>query len=291
MVHKAGFVNIIGNPNVGKSTLMNELVGENLSVVTNKAQTTRHRIRGIVNGKDYQVVFSDTPGIIRPAYKLHEAMMKMVQTAFTDADIILYVTDNAEKSDKNAAYLEKLRKIHKPVIVAINKVDLAAPGETELLVAEWKKILPEADVITISALYKSNIPELFSRILNYLPESPKYYPDDDLTDKTERFFVSEIIRGEIFRIYRREVPYSCEVSVQSYKDEKEILKIEAVINVIRESQKGIIIGHKGEAIKKLGIAARIKIEEFAGKKVFLGLSVKVAPDWRDSEKYLKSFGY
>lgn len=291
MVHKSGFVNIIGNPNVGKSTLMNELTGEKLSVVTNKAQTTRHRILCIMNGEDFQIIFSDTPGIVKPAYKLHHSMMRTVQTAFTDADVILYVTDVAEKSDKHIQYLEKLRKIRKPAIVAINKTDLSSPPDIEALAREWTVLLPDADIVPISAIYRSNLDNLLAKILNYLPEGPRYYPDDDLTDRTERFFVSEIIRGEIFRLYQKEVPYSCEVTINSYKEEPEIVKIESVINVIRETQKGIIIGHKGEAIKRLGIAARTEIERFLGKKVYLGLSVKVASDWRDNEKYLKSFGY
>lgn len=291
MTHKAGFVNIIGNPNVGKSTLLNELTGEKLSVVTNKAQTTRHRILSIMNGEDFQIVFSDTPGIVKPAYKLHQSMMKTVQTAFTDADVILYITDIAEKGDKNMSYLEKLKKIHKPVIVAINKTDLSSPAGVETLAREWAELLPGAEIIPVSAIYRSNFDKLLSSILKFLPEGQSYYPDNELTDRTERFFVSEIIRGEIFRLYQKEVPYSCEVSIISFKEAPDIFRIEAVINVIRETQKGIIIGHKGEAIKKLGIAARTEIEKFLGRKVFLGLSVKVAPDWRDNDKYLKSFGY
>ncbi|MBN2481268.1 MAG: GTPase Era [Bacteroidales bacterium] len=291
MTHKSGFVNIIGNPNTGKSTLMNALVGEKLSVVTSKAQTTRHRILGIVNGPDFQIVFSDTPGIVKPAYKLHHAMMKSVRTAFTDADIMLYLTDVTEKADMHMQFIEKLKYVKIPVIIAINKSDLSHPGEIEMIRLQWTELIPGATVMPISALYKYNLDRLFEIILNFLPPGPSYYPDGDLTDKPERFFVAEIIREKIFLNYKKEVPYSCEVIVEGFKEAADIVRIEAVIHVIRESQKGIIIGHKGEALKKVGIEARKDIEEFLGKKVFLGLKVKVAPDWRNSEKYLKSFGY
>ncbi len=291
MTHKSGFVNIIGNPNVGKSTLMNELIGEKLSVVTKKAQTTRHRILGIVNGQDYQIVFSDTPGIVKPAYKLHRAMMKSVRTAFTDADMILYLTDVTEKADQNMQFINKLSNIKIPVIICINKSDLCQEAEAERIRHQWTELLPGAKVLTISALYKYNLDRLFEYILDCLPEGPRYYPEDVMTDKPERFFVAEIIREKIFTNYKKEVPYSCEVVVNEFKETPDIVRIEATIHVIRESQKGIIIGHKGEPLKKVGIQARKDIEEFLGMKVYLGLKVKVSPDWRNSDKYLKSFGY
>jgi len=291
MSFKSGFVNIIGNPNVGKSTLMNELVGEQLSVVNPKAQTTRHRILGIVNGEDFQAVFSDTPGIVKPAYKLHEAMMRFVKTAFSDADIILYVTDVIEKSDKNASYTERIQKTDTPVIIAINKCDLINEAALEIIENQWKELVPNATVIRTSALLKYNLDILFSKILELLPEGPAYYPTDALTDKPERYFVSEIIRGHIFNNYRKEVPYSTEVIIDSFKEDPDIVRINALINVARESQKGILIGHKGESLKKTGTLARLDIEKFLGKKVYLGLSVKVAPNWRDNERLLKNFGY
>jgi GTP-binding protein Era len=291
MTFKSGFVNIIGNPNVGKSTLMNVLVGHKLSVITQKAQTTRHRILGIVNGPDYQIVLSDTPGIVKPAYKLHRAMMKTVRTAFTDADVMLYLTDVKEEAGKHIQHMERLKKSKIPVIVCINKSDLCQVTEIEMIRHRWMEMLPKAKVIAISALYGYNLDRLFEAVLDFLPEGPRYYPDDDLTDKPERFFVAEIIREKIFRNYKKEVPYSCEVIIDDFKEAQDMIRIEAVIHVIRESQKGIIIGHKGEALKKVGIQARKDIEEFLGKKVYLGLKVKVAPDWRNSDKYLKSFGY
>jgi GTP-binding protein Era len=290
-MHKSGFVNIIGNPNVGKSTLMNELVGEKLSIITAKAQTTRHRILGIVNGENFQVIFSDTPGIVKPVYKMHENMMRFVRTAITDADIILYVTDVVETSDKNESYIEKLKKVGIPVIVAINKTDLSNPGALALLTGEWKKMLPDATIILIAALYKHNVSVLFNTLLDKLPEGPVYYPDDALTDRPERFFVSEIVREKIFLNYKKEVPYSCEVVIDSFREAEDIVRIEAVIYVMRETQKGILIGHKGESLKKTGTQARIDIEKFIGKRVYLGLQVKVAPDWRNNDKFLKRFGY
>lgn len=288
---KSGFVNIIGNPNVGKSTLMNELVGERLSIITAKAQTTRHRILGVVNGENFQIIFSDTPGIVKPVYKLHDNMMRFVRTAITDADVILYVTDVVEKSDKNEGFIDKLRKSTVPKIVAINKTDLSKPEELELLAAQWKETLPEATVILISALHKHNISILFETIQEKLPEGPVYYPEESLTDRPERFFVSEIIREKIFLNYQKEIPYSCEVVIDSFKEAEDMVRINAIIHVMRDTQKGIVIGHRGGALKKTGTEARIDIEKFLGKKVYLGLQVKVAQDWRNNDKILKRFGY
>jgi len=291
MAYRSGFVNIIGNPNVGKSTLMNELVGERLSIITSKAQTTRHRILGIVNGEEFQIVFSDTPGIVKPVYKLHDSMMRFVKTAFTDADIILYVTDVMETFDKNSQYLGKLKRSRVPVILAINKTDLSGRESLDLLISELKSQLPDATIIPVSALRRHNLQLLFETILAKLPEGPVYYPDDSLTDKPERFFVTEIIREKIFRNYKKEIPYSCEVVIDSFNEASDLLRINAVIYVIRESQKGILIGHKGEMLKKVGIQARSDIEKFLGKRIYLGLQVKVAADWRNNEKFLKRFGY
>lgn len=288
---KSGFVNIIGNPNVGKSTLMNEMVGERLSIITAKAQTTRHRILGIVNGENFQIVFSDTPGIVKPVYKLHENMLRFVRTALSDADVILYVTDVVETPDKNLNFVEKIRKSSAPVIVAINKTDLATPESLEILSAQWKEMLPAASVIQISALRKQNLNDLFAMILERLPEGPVYYPEESLTDRPERFFVSEIIREKIFLNYKKEIPYSCEVVIDSFRESEDMVRINAIIHVMRDTQKGIIIGHKGGALKKTGIDARLDIEKFLGTKVYLGLQVKVAQDWRNKDKYLKKFGY
>ena len=290
-MHKSGFINIIGNPNVGKSTLMNELVGEKLSIITSKAQTTRHRIMGIVNGENYQMILSDTPGIVKPVYKLHENMMRFVRTAISDADIILYVTDVYETRDKHEQYLDKLKKVSVPVIVAINKSDQSESAALEILSNEWKLLLPQAEVLTISALYKQNTGLLFDTILGKLPEGPVYYPEDSLTDRPERFFVSEIVREKIFLNYKKEIPYSCEVVIDSFKEAEDIIRINAIIHVLRETQKGIIIGHKGESLKKTGTQARLDIEKFLGKRVYLGLQVKVAQDWRNNDKSLKRFGY
>ncbi len=291
MAFKSGFVNIIGNPNVGKSTLLNELVGEKLSIITSKAQTTRHRILGIVNGEEFQIIFSDTPGIVKPVYKLHDSMMKFVRTAITDADVILYVTDVIETWDKNVQFIEKLNKVAAPVIVAINKTDLARPEAIDLLITEWNAHVPKATVMPISARTRFNVPNLFNSILEKLPEGPAYYPVDSLTDKPERFFVTEIVREKIFLNYQQEIPYSCEVVIDSFKEAEDIVRINAIIHVMRESQKGIIIGHKGEMLKKVGTQARLDIEKFLGKKVYIGLQVKVALDWRNNEKILKRFGY
>lgn len=290
MVHKAGFVNIIGKPNVGKSTLMNELVGEKLSIITAKKQTTRHRILGIVNEDEYQVVFSDTPGYLKPDYKLQESMMKFVEDALLDADVFLYMTAADEKEDDDDI-VESLGKTDVPVIVVINKIDLSDQKKVEALYESWQKKLPEAKVIPVSALHKFNVDNLFRLILELIPESPPYYPKDELTDKTMRFFVSEIIREKIFLNYHEEVPYSTEVIVDAYKEEKKIINIMAYIFVLRESQKAIILGHEGKAIKKMATDARRDIEDFVGKKVFLELRVKVSKDWRDDPKQLKRFGY
>ncbi|MDT8394752.1 MAG: GTPase Era [Bacteroidales bacterium] len=290
MSHKAGFVNIIGKPNVGKSTLMNELVGEKLSIITAKKQTTRHRILGIVNEDDYQVIFSDTPGYLKPGYKLQESMMKFVNDALLDADIFLYITA-ADERDEDDEVVEKLQRTEVPVIVVINKIDLSNQERLEALVAGWRQKLPAAEIIPLSALHKFNIDTLFHLILQKLPENPPYYPKDELTNKTMRFFVSEIIREKIFLYYHQELPYSAEVIVDAFKEEENIIKIMAWIFVLRESQKGIILGKEGKAIKKMATEARKDIEEFVDKKVFLELRVKVNKDWRDDENKLKHFGY
>jgi GTPase len=290
-MHKSGFVNIIGNPNVGKSTLMNALVGEKLSIITSKAQTTRHRILGIVNGENFQIVYSDTPGILKPNYKLQESMLKFVNTAFIDADIILYVTDVVETFDKNEIFIDRLKKTKIPVLLLINKIDLTDQPRLERLVEEWHSILPKAEILPVSATEKVNLNMLFDKILSLLPEGPAYYPKDTLTDKSERFFVSEIIREKIFLNYQKEIPYSTEVGVESFVDEPSIVRIRANIHVMRTSQKGIIIGHQGKALKKVGIEARQDIEGFLGKKVFLELYVKVNEDWRDHTSKLRNFGY
>ena len=291
MPHKSGFVNIIGNPNVGKSTLMNEMVGEKLSIITSKSQTTRHRIMGIVNTDDYQIVYSDTPGILKPNYKLQEKMMRFVGTAFEDADIILYITDVVETFDKNEQYIEKLSKVNVPILLLVNKIDLSDQENLEKLVDRWKQRLPNVEIIPISAIKKFNLGHVFNRIVDLLPEGEPYFPKDALTDRTERFFVSEIIREKILLHYRNEVPYSVEVEIEEFKDEEKILRIRANIHVTRPSQKGIIIGHKGQALKRVGTEARLDIEEFFGKKVFIEIFVKVSKDWRDKDRPLRGFGY
>jgi GTP-binding protein Era len=290
-MHKSGFVNIIGNPNVGKSTLMNALVGERLSIITSKAQTTRHRIMGIVSGDDFQIVYSDTPGVLKPQYKMHEGMMQFVKTALSDADVILFVTDIFEKEVNNPEILERVQKTNIPVILIINKIDQANAEKIEELKKYWQTLLPKAEIITISALQKINTDLVIEKIKEHLPEGEPYFPKDQLTDKPERFFVAEIIREKIFLNYKKEVPYSCEVVVESYKEEPNIVKINAVIFVARESQKPIIIGDKGKAIKKVGTEARLEIEEFIQQKVFLDLTVKVSKDWRNNENILKRYGY
>ncbi|MBQ5613477.1 MAG: GTPase Era [Tidjanibacter sp.] len=289
---KSGFVNIIGNPNVGKSTLMNALVGERLSIITSKAQTTRHRIMGIVNGDDFQIVYSDTPGILRPNYKLQESMMNFVIGALRDADVILYVTDTVEQGDEaSEEIVEKISLSGLPVIVAVNKIDLSDPEKLEAVVAKWQERLPRAEVVPVSALHAFNVGGLFDRIVALLPEGEPYYDRDTLTDRPMRFFASEIIREKIFLNYEKEIPYSVEVEIDSYREEPTIDRIMATIYVSRDSQKGIIIGHRGERLKKVGTAARIDLEKFLNKKVFLQLQVKVDSDWRNSDRRLTKFGY
>ena len=289
---KSGFVNIIGNPNVGKSTLMNALVGERLSIITSKAQTTRHRIMGIVNGDDFQIVYSDTPGILRPNYKLQESMMNFVIGALRDADVILYVTDTVEQGDEaSEEIVKKISLSGLPVIVAVNKIDLSDPDKLEAVVAKWQERLPRAEVVPVSALHAFNVGGLFDRIVALLPDGEPYYDRDTLTDRPMRFFASEIIREKIFLNYEKEIPYSVEVEIDSYREEPTIDRIMATIYVSRDSQKGIIIGHRGERLKKVGTAARIDLEKFLNKKVFLQLQVKVDSDWRNSDRRLTKFGY
>ncbi|WP_288351590.1 GTPase Era [uncultured Alistipes sp.] len=290
-MHKSGFVNIIGNPNVGKSTLMNALVGEKLSIITSKAQTTRHRIMGVVSGDDFQIVYSDTPGILKPSYKLQESMMKFVTGALTDADVILYVTDTVEQGDRSEEIVGKIARSGIPTIVVVNKIDLTTPEALEALVEKWHAALPEAQIVPASAKERFNIEGLFKTILDRLPEGPAFYPKDTLTDKTLRFFASEIIREKILRNYDKEIPYCCEIEIDSYKEEPAIDRIAATIYVSRESQKGILIGHKGEKLKRVGQAAREDLEQFLEKKVFLQLFVKVNDDWRNNPRQLRRFGY
>lgn len=289
--HRAGFVNIIGNPNVGKSTLMNALVGEKLSIVTAKAQTTRHRIRGIVNGENWQIVYSDTPGILKPNYRLQENMMDFVDTAIGDADIILYVTDVVEKADKNAEYIEKLRKLDCPVIVAVNKIDISDQERVVKLLSEWEQRLPGSIVIPISAKEKFNVESVLGAIISRLPVAPAWFDKDAFTDKNLRFFASEILREKILENYSQEIPYCCEVEIESFKEDEERYDISAVIYVTRDSQKGIIIGKGGSAIKKTGTAARLEMEDFFQKKVYLSMFVKVDEDWRENRRELRKFGY
>lgn len=290
-MHKSGFVNIIGNPNVGKSTLMNALVGERLSIITSKAQTTRHRIMGIVSGDDFQIVYSDTPGILKPTYKLQESMMKFVTGALTDADVILYVTDTVEQSERAAGIIDRINRSGIPTIVVINKIDLSTPEALEALVAQWHERLPEAVIAPVSAKEQFNIKGLFDLILERLPEGPAFYPEDTLTDKPLRFFASEIIREKILTTYDKEIPYSVEIVIDSYREEPAIDRIAATIYVTRDSQKGILIGHKGEKLKRVGTKAREDLEKFLGKKVFLQLFVKVGGDWRNDQRKLREFGY
>lgn len=289
-MHKAGFVSIIGKPNVGKSTLMNALIGEKLSIITSKAQTTRHRIMGILNGDDFQIVYSDTPGIIEPKYELHKSMMRFVHTSLEDADVILFVTDIFEKFNEEDV-IAKLKHIQVPMFLIINKVDLATQEQVSAKIEYWQQILQPKEVIAVSAINKFNTNRILEVIKENLPEHPAYFPKDELTDKTERFFASEIIREKIFLNYKKEVPYSCEVIVTEFKEKKDILVIRAEIIVERKSQRAIILGHKGEAIKKTGIEARQDLEDFFGRKVFLEQHVKVEPDWRTKSKALDRFGY
>ena len=289
--HRAGFVNIIGNPNVGKSTLMNALVGEKLSIVTAKAQPTRHRIMGIVNGEDYQIVYSDTPGILKPNYRLQQSMMNFVDTAIGDADIILYVTDTIEKGDKNEEYIAKLKNIQCPVILVINKIDISSQEQVMELMKWWKEQIPNAIIFPASAQEKFNLDNIFDTIVSNLPTAPAWYDKDVFTDKNLRFFASEIVREKIFLNYKEEIPYSCEVVVEEFKEGAERYDISAVIYVMRETQKGIIIGKGGQSLKKVGTQARIDMEDFFQKKVFLRLFVKVDEDWRENKKELRRFGY
>lgn len=289
--HRAGFVNIIGNPNVGKSTLMNALVGEKLSIVTAKAQTTRHRIMGIVNGEDYQIVYSDTPGILKPKYRLQESMMNFVETAIGDADTILYVTDTVEQPDKNAEWVEKLQRLECPVILVINKIDISTQEKVVELMRWWQEKLPKATIFPASAQEKFNLDSIFEAIVASLPVAPPWYDKDVFTDRTLRFFASEIIREKIFLNYSQEIPYSCEVVIEQFKEGEERYEISAVIYVERETQKGIIIGKGGTALKKVGTQARLDMEDFFQKKIYLNLFVKTDDGWRQSKKELKRFGY
>lgn len=288
---KSGFVNIIGNPNVGKSTLMNALVGEKLSIVTSKAQTTRHRIMGILNGDDYQIVYSDTPGILKPCYKLQQSMLNFVDVALGDADVILYVTDTIEKGDKNVEYIEKLSRILCPVVVVINKIDISDQARVRDLMKWWEQALPKAAVIPASATQKFGLENIVDSVVNALPVAPAWFDKDTFTDKNMRFFASEIIREKIFLNFEDEIPYCCQVEVEQFKEGSQKYDISAVIYVMRDSQKGIIIGKGGSAIKKIGTQARLEMQDFFQKDIFLSLYVKVDPDWRENKKELKRFGY
>lgn len=290
-MHKAGFVNIVGNPNVGKSTLMNLLVGEHISIATFKAQTTRHRIMGIVNTEDSQIVFSDTPGVLKPNYKLQESMLAFSESALVDADVLLYMTDVIEKCDKNQEFLDKVSKLKVPVLVIINKIDLTDQGNLVKLVEEWHERLPQAEIIPISAANAFGVEPVLRRVKELLPESPPYFDKDQLTDKPARFFVSEVVREKILLHYDKEVPYSVEVAVEQFKENKTRILINCVIYVERESQKGILIGHEGQALKRVAIEARKDLEKFFGKKIFMEIFVKVDKDWRSSDRELRNFGY
>ncbi len=291
MAHKAGFVNIVGNPNVGKSTLMNLLVGERISIATFKAQTTRHRIMGILNTDDMQICFSDTPGVLKPNYKLQESMLCFSESALQDADVLLYVTDMVETPDKNSDFLGKVAKMNVPVLLLINKIDVSNQEELTKRVASWHEVLPDAEIIPISALCKFNVDTVLKRIRELLPDSPPYFGKDQWTDKPARFFVTEIIREKILLYYDKEIPYSVEVVVEEFKEDDKMIRIRAVIYVERDSQKGIIIGHKGVALKKVSTEARKSLEKFFGKTIFLETYVKVDKDWRSSDKELRNFGY
>lgn len=288
--HKAGYVSIIGKPNVGKSTLMNAMVGERLSIITSKAQTTRHRIMGILSGDDFQIIYSDTPGIIKPEYELHETMMRFVTSSFEDSDLILFVTDLYEKYEGEKV-IDYLKEVKVPVILVMNKIDLAKGSQAEDKVAYWKELMDFHDIVMVSALENIGIEGVFEKIIEHSPEHPAYFPKDTLTDKPERFFVDEMIREKIFKQYKKEIPYSCEVVTTSFKEDENIIRISADIYVERDSQKGIVIGHKGESLKKVGTAAREDLEIFFGKKIFLETHVKVEKDWRKKEAKLKRFGY
>ena len=288
--HKAGFVSIIGKPNVGKSTLMNQLVGEKLSIITSKAQTTRHRIMGILSGDDFQIVYSDTPGILNPQYELHKSMMKFVSSSLEDADVLLFVTDLYEKYE-NDAMIRRLQKTDIPIILVLNKIDLAKGSQALDKMTYWREIIKTDHTILISALNGDGVSELFQMILNLLPEHPAYYPKEQFTDKPERFFVAEIVREKIFTNYKKEVPYSCEVVATDFVEDEKIIRIRVTINVERKSQRAILLGHKGERIKQVGIAARKDMEDFFGKQVYLEQFIKVEPDWRKKTIKLKRFGY
>jgi GTP-binding protein Era len=290
-MHKAGFVNIIGNPNVGKSTLMNALVGERLSIITSKAQTTRHRIMGIVNGEDFQVVFSDTPGIIKPAYELQNSMMDFVKSAFEDADVLVYMVEIGEKELKDEAFFNKIIHSKIPVLLLLNKIDKSNQEQLEEQIDLWREKVPNAEIFPISALENFNVSEVFNRILELLPSSPPYYPKDTLTDKPERFFVNETIREKILLNYDKEIPYSVEIETEEFKEDEDIIRIKSVIMVERDTQKGIIIGHKGSALKKVGMQAREDLEKFFGKQIYIELFVKVNKDWRSNSFQLRRFGY
>ncbi len=291
MAHKAGFVNIIGNPNVGKSTLMNAFVGEKLSIITSKAQTTRHRILGIVNGEDFQVILSDTPGIIKPAYQLQASMMDFVKSAFEDADVLIYMVEIGEKELKDEAFFKKIIHSDIPVLLLLNKIDKSNQEQLEEQVQLWKEKVPGAEIFPVSALEGFNVPQVFQRIIDLLPESPAFYPKDTLTDKPERFFVNEIIREKILMHYKKEIPYSVEIETEEFFEEEEIIRMRSVIMVERETQKGIIIGHKGAALKRVGVEARKDLEKFFGKQVHLELYVKVNKNWRSDARQLRRFGY
>jgi GTP-binding protein Era len=291
MSHKSGFVNIIGNPNVGKSTLMNRLVGERISIITSKAQTTRHRILGIVNTEDMQIVYSDTPGVLQPNYKLQQSMLNFSQSALNDADVLLYVTDTVEKCTKNEDFLQKVRQTQCPVLLLINKIDLIDQAKLEKLVEQWHELLPDAEIVPLSALSAFNIEPIQKRIIELLPDSPPYFEKDALTDRPARFFVTEIIREKILLYYQKEIPYATEVIVEMFDESTEKIHIKAVIIVERDTQKGIIIGHQGQALKKVGTMARKDLEHFFEKKIFLEMFVKVEKDWRNRDNLLKAFGY
>ncbi|MDO6596121.1 GTPase Era [Oceanihabitans sp. 2_MG-2023] len=291
MKHKAGFVNIIGNPNVGKSTLMNAFVGEKLSIITSKAQTTRHRILGIVNGDDFQVVLSDTPGIIKPAYELQASMMDFVKSAFEDADVLIYMVEIGEKELKDEAFFKKITNSKIPVLLLLNKIDKSDQAQLEEQVQTWQANVPNAEIFPISALEGFNVKEVFNRIIDLIPESPAFYPKDQLTDKPERFFINENIREKILMHYKKEIPYAVEVDTEEFFEEEKIIRIRSVIMVERETQKGIIIGHKGTALKRVGVEARKDLEKFFGKQIHLELYVKVNKNWRSNQRQLKRFGY
>jgi GTP-binding protein Era len=291
MNHKAGFVNIIGNPNVGKSTLMNAFIGEKLSIITSKAQTTRHRILGIVNGDDFQVVLSDTPGIIKPAYELQESMMGFVKSAFEDADVLIYMVEIGEQALKDEAFFNKIKSSKIPVLLLLNKIDISDQAQLEAQVQLWAEKVPSAEIIPISALQGFQVKEVFHRIIELLPESPAFYPKDQLTDKPERFFINETIREKILLHYKKEIPYAVEIETEEFFEEEKIIRMRSVIMVERETQKGIIIGHKGAALKRVGVEARKDLEKFFGKQIHLELYVKVNKNWRSNQKQLRRFGY